>query len=70
MLLELFPLVVALDIWGDRLQNRRVSFLCDNLGVVPADSQFPTTSSTVEALHFKMFAVEHALYGSACSGRS
>lgn len=32
--LELFPKVVAVKIWGDRLKNKRVRFLCDNIGMV------------------------------------
>nr|XP_033777770.1 uncharacterized protein LOC117349008 isoform X1 [Geotrypetes seraphini] len=33
-LLELFPLVVACELWADVFRNRRVVFWCDNLGVV------------------------------------
>ncbi|XP_075715671.1 uncharacterized protein LOC142750558 [Rhinoderma darwinii] len=35
-LLELFPIVVAAELWGDCLRDRRVRFVCDNLGVVQA----------------------------------
>lgn len=35
-LLELFPILVSLEIWGERFRNRRVCFWCDNLGVVQA----------------------------------
>lgn len=33
-LLELFPIVVAIELWGSSLQNRRVCFYTDNLAVV------------------------------------
>ncbi|XP_063772971.1 uncharacterized protein LOC134909710 isoform X2 [Pseudophryne corroboree] len=36
VLLELFPIMVALEVWGDRLANRSILFRCDNLGVVHA----------------------------------
>ncbi|XP_029466048.1 uncharacterized protein LOC115095888 isoform X2 [Rhinatrema bivittatum] len=32
--LELFPIVVALSIWGKKLVNKKVLLWCDNLGVV------------------------------------
>lgn len=34
VLLELFPILVALFIWEDRFRNKRVRFFLDNLGVV------------------------------------
>lgn len=33
-LLELFPIVVAKEVWVERLQKRRGWFHCDNMGVV------------------------------------
>lgn len=32
--LELFPLLVSLYIWGDKLRNKRILFRCDNIAVV------------------------------------
>ncbi|XP_071948797.1 uncharacterized protein [Antedon mediterranea] len=32
--LELFPIVIALEIWGHELANRRILFRCDNSAVV------------------------------------
>ncbi|XP_063797403.1 uncharacterized protein LOC134958620 [Pseudophryne corroboree] len=36
LLLEQFPIMVALEVWGDRLAHRSILFRCDNLGVVHA----------------------------------
>ena len=33
-LLELFPIVVATLVFGDRLKNRNIRFHCDNTAVV------------------------------------
>ena len=33
-MLELFPIVVAIKLWGERLKNKKVSFVCDNQAVV------------------------------------
>lgn len=35
-LLELFPIVLVVEIWGDRFRDKRVCFLYDNLGLVQA----------------------------------
>lgn len=53
-LLELFPLVVSLVLWGERLRHRRVKFFCDNLGVVQAVNSQTANSPPVVALlrHF------------------
>lgn len=40
-LLELFPIIVAIELWGYLLQNRRVCFYTDNLGVVSPGSRLP-----------------------------
>lgn len=50
VLLELFPIVVALDIWGSRFQNRRVCFHCDNMGVVAVVSSLSASSPPVVRL--------------------
>lgn len=36
LLLELFPIIVAVELWGAVLANRAIVFWCDNLGVVQA----------------------------------
>lgn len=46
-LLELFPIVLAMEIWGDRLRNRAVYFNCDNMGVVQAVNQQSANSPPV-----------------------
>lgn len=38
VLLELFPIVVAVKIWGGAFRNKRVQFNCDNMGVVNANT--------------------------------
>lgn len=46
VLLKLFPIIVALEIWGDRRKEKHIHCLSDNMGVVQAvkqpDSQFPS----------------------------
>lgn len=34
VLLELFPVVLALEIWGESFQNSKIRLNCDNMGVV------------------------------------
>lgn len=46
-LLELFPVVVVVEIWGDRLRIMRVHFLCDNMGVVQAVNRQTANSTPV-----------------------
>lgn len=36
LLLELFPIIVAVELWAGSLANRVIVFWCDNLGVVQA----------------------------------
>lgn len=50
VLLELFPILVAVDIWGARFQNRRVCFHCDNMGVVAVVSSLSASSPPVVRL--------------------
>lgn len=47
---EALPIVVAVEIWGARLQNRKVRFMCDNLGVVHAVNRQTVNSPPVVAL--------------------
>lgn len=48
--LELFPIVVAVFLWGAKLANRRVVFRCDNLGAVQALNKQSATSPEVVRL--------------------
>ncbi|XP_072254199.1 uncharacterized protein [Pyxicephalus adspersus] len=50
ILLELFPLVVALTLWGSQLQNRKVRFHCDNMGVVEVINNNSASSPQVICL--------------------
>lgn len=54
VLLELFPLVVALFVWAEPLRNKRVRFFSDNLGVVTAVNTQTANSPPVVRLlrHF------------------
>ncbi|KAM8966995.1 uncharacterized protein RCH25_025667 [Pelodytes ibericus] len=45
--LELFPIVVAVEIWGPRLRNRKVCFQCDNMSVVQAINNVSASSLPV-----------------------
>ena len=33
-LLKLFPIIVAIRIWGNDLRNKKIRFFCDNMSVV------------------------------------
>lgn len=48
--LELFPILVPVEIWGNRLRNKRVRFLCDNLGVVQTVNSQTANSAPVVSL--------------------
>lgn len=49
-LLELFPIVLAVEIWGRAFQNKKVRFHCDNLGVVTAINNLSASSLPVVRL--------------------
>nr|XP_033806845.1 uncharacterized protein LOC117363363 isoform X1 [Geotrypetes seraphini] len=49
-LLELFPLLVACELWSGVLRNRRVVFWCDNLGVVEVVNRQAARCLAVNAL--------------------
>lgn len=49
-LLELFPIVVAVEVWGDRLQYKRIGFWTDNLSVVHCIARLSYSSLTVLSL--------------------
>ena len=44
VLLELFPVVVALELWGTVFSNKKVCLHCDNLGVVQVINSLPGDS--------------------------
>lgn len=44
MLLELFPILVAVDIWGSKIRDRQICFHCDNMGVVEIVSSLSASS--------------------------
>lgn len=49
-LLELFPILVAVVVWGDLFRNRKICFHCDNMGVVLAINQLSASSPPVVKL--------------------
>ena len=49
-LLEYFPILVAIYIWGDQLTNRKVLFRCDNLAVIQVLNQQTTKASDLMVL--------------------
>ncbi|KAM3936164.1 uncharacterized protein RB166_003282 [Leptodactylus fuscus] len=46
-LLELFPILVSVIVWGEFFWNNRVRFHCDNLGVVQALNRLSASSPPV-----------------------
>lgn len=63
-LLELFPIVVAVEIWGGALQNKRVCFWTDNLSVVHCISRLTSSSPPVLALlrHLVLRCLQHNIW--------
>lgn len=59
-LLELFPVVVAVELWGRQLQNKRVCFWSDNMGVFNCINSLTSSSLPVLALlrHFILKCLE------------
>lgn len=49
-MLELFPIVVAVFIWGDQLRNKKLRFYCDNQAVVQVLNTMTSKSKLVLAL--------------------
>lgn len=49
-LLELFPIVVAVELWGEDLRNRRVVFWTDNMSVVHVINRLSARSPPVISL--------------------
>lgn len=50
VLLELFPIVVAMEIWGESFRNLKVRLNCDNLGVVQVINRLSAKSLPVVRL--------------------
>ena len=50
VLLKLFPIVVALELWGESFRNSKVRFSCDNLGVVQVVNRISAESPSVVSL--------------------
>lgn len=48
--LELFPIAVAVFIWGRELVNKKIKFCCDNLAVVSILNKLSSKSETVMCL--------------------
>lgn len=46
VLLELFPVVVAISLWGESFHNKKVCLHCDNLGVVQDINSLSGSSPT------------------------
>ncbi|KAM3916024.1 uncharacterized protein RB166_015396 [Leptodactylus fuscus] len=46
-LLELFPILVSVMVWGEVFRNKRIRFHCDNMGVVQAINGFSASSPPV-----------------------
>lgn len=49
-ILELFPLLVSLYIWGEDLRNKKITFKCDNQSVVHIINSMTSKSSRVMVL--------------------
>ncbi|XP_040294444.1 uncharacterized protein LOC121005739 [Bufo bufo] len=49
-LLELFPIVLAVTLWGEKFRHKKVRFHCDNLGVVQAINSVTASSPPVICL--------------------
>lgn len=48
--LELFPILVALHLWGDSLQNKKIRFICDNLAVTQILNSMTSRSDNIMCL--------------------
>ncbi|KAM4704927.1 uncharacterized protein WCC33_009743 [Rhinophrynus dorsalis] len=59
--LELFPIVVAVEIWGEKLRNKKVLFWSDNMAVVHVINRSTSKSYPVLALlrHLVLLCLRH-----------
>jgi len=72
-LLEFFPLLVAIHIWGQELRNKKIIFYSDNVAVVQAVNSMTSKSEdmmvllrsfTLQCLHFNLLAKAAHIPGS------
>lgn len=47
MLLELFPVVLAMELWGESSRNMKIRLDCYNMGVVQVINQISASSQPV-----------------------
>lgn len=47
VLLELFPVVLAVELWGERWRNLKIRLNCDNMGVVQVINRLSASSPPV-----------------------
>ncbi len=70
--LELFPLLVSLHIWGQEFHNKKLRFMCDNMAVVSIVNTMTSKSDTVmvllRAFTLKMFGTKSVGRGIAHRG--
>lgn len=59
VLLELFPIVLVVELWGEAFRNHKVRFNCDNMGVVMAINNILASSLPVVRLlrHFVLLCL-------------
>ncbi|CAN2388332.1 RNA-mediated [Pristimantis euphronides] len=70
-LLELFPIVVAVELWSDRMANRRIRFWSDNMSVVQVVNSLSSSSLPVlSLLRHLVFLVFTAEYPVSCKTRA
>jgi len=50
MVLEMFPILVSIDLWGQNFRNKRVAFHCDNIAVVHAINTMTSKCDNVMVL--------------------
>lgn len=47
VLLELFPVVFAMELWGAKYKDLKIGLTCDNIGVVQVINQITGSSGPV-----------------------
>lgn len=64
VLLEIFPVLVALDIWGPLLVNKRILLFCDNMGVVQVINNLSAKSPPVVKVmrHLVFLALKYNIW--------
>ena len=66
--LELFPILVALYIWGLELRNKKIQFNCDNMAVVEIMNKMTSKSEKVMVVlrHITIFCLKNNIVIKAC----